>query len=350
MATGTYTPFVPQQYFDNSGNPLSAGSIETFIAGTTTHLATFSDVNLTVQNANPMTLDAGGRPQAGYIFLTPGLSYKFLIKDVTGSTMATPDNILAIPPSSATLDITGVAGETLTAGQVVYLSDGSGARTAGQWFKADNGNSYSSISPEIGVVPFTIASGASGSIRLLGLMTGLSSLTPGTIYYVGTNGGFTATKPTNSRIIGQADSTTSLVIIPNPPFATDTFQFSPTWGNTGTANSLGNGTLNGTYLQIGKLVVYTINLTIGSTTTIGSGAMTLTVPVASPGLGPQGNTSVIMFHSGSGTFYRGNALNSSVTVFVLVDNASPMASVTATNPFTWATGDTIQVTGIYFAA
>lgn len=217
MATGTYFPAVPQQYFDNSGNPLAAGTLETFIAGTTTHLATFSDAGLTVPNANPMTLDASGRPQAGYIFATPGLSYKAVWKDSTGATMTTPDNVLAIPPSSATLDITGTAGETLTAGQLAYLSDGSGAKTAGQWFKADSGSAYSSTTPEIGIIPANISSGSSGTVRLLGQNTGMSSLTVGALYYVGTAGAVTITPPANARLVGQADSTTSLIVTPNPP-------------------------------------------------------------------------------------------------------------------------------------
>lgn len=219
MATGTYAPFVPQQYFDNNGAPLASGTITTQIAGTSTPIATYSDVALTVANANPIPLNAAGRPTSGAIFLSPGSSYKFLIKDSTGSTLATYDNISSVPGSSSNADITGVAGEALTAGQAVYLSDGSGGKVAGTWYKADAANPYSSTSPEVGMVPANIASAGSGTIRLGGAVTGLTSLTIGTTYYIGTAGAMTSTVPSNARKLGVADTTSSLVLWIVPPVA-----------------------------------------------------------------------------------------------------------------------------------
>ncbi len=54
-------PVAPQQYFDNNGNPLSGGKVYTYDAGTTTPRLTWSDINETVPNANPIILDAAGR-------------------------------------------------------------------------------------------------------------------------------------------------------------------------------------------------------------------------------------------------------------------------------------------------
>src|SRR5258706_11534417 len=130
MATGTYSPWIPQQFFNNNGDPLANGSIETFIAGTSTHLATFSDVNLTVPSGNPIPLNSAGYPTSGAIFLSPGQSYKYIRRDSTGSQIAPSyDNISAIPGSSAGVDIIGTAGEALPAGRAVYLSDGTGGKT-----------------------------------------------------------------------------------------------------------------------------------------------------------------------------------------------------------------------------
>ena len=215
MATGTWAPFVPEQYFDDNGNPLNAGTIETFIAGTSTHLATYSDVGLSVANANPLTLNAAGRPPGGAIFLTPGQSYKFLIKDSVGNTIATPDNISAVPASSASVDVLGTAGEAITAGQTVYLSDGSGGKVAGQWYKGDSANTYSSsVAGSVGMAPNAITAGAQGTIRIAGQILGLSSLTIGADYYIGASGAVTATAPTNVRWLGRADSTSSIVLEP----------------------------------------------------------------------------------------------------------------------------------------
>jgi len=109
-------------------------------------------------------------------------------------------------------DVTGTAGETMTAGQAAYLSDGSGGLIAGRWYLADSDNTYSSTLPEVAFVVADVAAAASGTFRLSGRVTGLSGLTPGANYYVSaTAGGITATAPSNSRFVGQADSITSLI-------------------------------------------------------------------------------------------------------------------------------------------
>lgn len=214
MATGTLSPSPWQTVENATGSPLVGAKVYTYIAGTTTLTATYSDAGLTVPNANPIITDSAGRYVA---FLAPGAAYKFVVQDSTGAAIKTVDNITAVPASSANLDITGTAGEALTVGQAVYLSDGSGGKTAGQWYKADAANAYSSSAAvAVGMVPASISSAASGTIRLAGQMTGLSSLALGTTYYIGTAGAVTATQPTNSRIVGVADAVSSLVLNANP--------------------------------------------------------------------------------------------------------------------------------------
>ena len=218
-ATGTITPSPFQLILDNSGNPVNAGCIWTYTAGTSTPVATYTDVALSVANANPIIASTAGRFTA---FLTPGLSYKFTYENTPcsasahGSTLVTADNIAATPPSAANVDTTGTAGEALTAGQVAYLSDGSGGKTPGQWYKADSANPYSSTTNLIAMIPTAISSGATGTIRITGAVTGLSSLTVGATYYVSTTGALTSTAPTNRRVVGQADTATSLVLVGNP--------------------------------------------------------------------------------------------------------------------------------------
>lgn len=223
MATGTYTPDPFEQYNDNAGNPLVGGQLFTYMAGTTTPVATYSDVNLTVQNANPVILDSAGRPTSGAIFLTPGQSYKFVLEDSNSNVIATRDNILGTPTTSSNQDVSGTAGEALTAGQVVYLSDGSASKNAGQWYKADNTNAYSCIQTDVGLVPNAIASGATGTVRRGGSITGLVGLTVGSDYYVGTAGAITSTAPDLRRRLGRADTTSSLVIDLEVPSGSETW-------------------------------------------------------------------------------------------------------------------------------
>lgn len=58
MASVMPTP--KQQFFDAAGNPLSGGLLYTYMAGTTTPKATWSDYGATVPNTNPIVLDARG--------------------------------------------------------------------------------------------------------------------------------------------------------------------------------------------------------------------------------------------------------------------------------------------------
>lgn len=188
-----------------------------YLAGTTTPVNVYSDVTLQTAITQPVTADGNGIFQA--IFLTPGTAYKVDVQSSTGVSLTgyPLDNQLAVPASSATVDTTETAGEALTAGQVVYLSDGQGSKVAGQLYKADSSNAYSSTAPLIGMVIASISQGATGTLRTAGQVTGLTSLTPGADYYVSTSGGLTATAPANARWVGRADSTTSIIIGPNPP-------------------------------------------------------------------------------------------------------------------------------------
>jgi hypothetical protein len=98
--TGTYAPDPFFQVLDSQGHPLSGGKISTYVAGSYTYATTYSDVNLSVANTNPVILDAAGRPTSGAIFLTPGQTYKFVLQDALGTFIGSEkDNIQAVPTS-----------------------------------------------------------------------------------------------------------------------------------------------------------------------------------------------------------------------------------------------------------
>lgn len=224
--TGTVTPTPYQTVLDTSGNPISGAKVCTYLAGTTTPTTTFTDSTLGSANLNPIVTDSAGRFVA---FLAPGAAYKFVYQDATGTAhtcdgavIKSVDNISAVPASAANLDITGTAGEALTAAQWVYESDGSGGKTAGSWYKTDATNTYSSTTPVVGVVPASIASGAAGTVRIAGQQTGLTSLVAGTDYFLSAAiaGAITATAPANRRLVGRADTTSSIVLVPNPSLST----------------------------------------------------------------------------------------------------------------------------------
>src|SRR4051812_10042371 len=56
--------------------------------------------------------------------------------------------------------------------------------------------------------------------------------------------------------------------------------YTPTWTSSGTTPAIGNGTLNGKWIRLGRTVTYRIQLTVGSTTTFGTGNYIWAIPTA----------------------------------------------------------------------
>lgn len=79
------------QYEDNAGNPLIGGKLYFYDSGTTTSKVTFSDIDETTANANPVVLDASGR--AGDIYFSG--SAKIIIKDSSDVTISEKDPVTA---------------------------------------------------------------------------------------------------------------------------------------------------------------------------------------------------------------------------------------------------------------
>lgn len=214
----TLSPVGYQTIEDANGASINGGQVRTRLAGLVTLATTYQDSDGGTPNDNPIVADTAGRFVA---FLTPGVAYDFDYMDADGSIFRTVEGILAVPASAVNLDVDGIAGENLAVNDVVYLSDGSGSKAAGQWFKADADNRYSSTTPIVGMVPFAIAQSATGTVRLAGRLDGLSGLVVGSTYYVSaTAGALTATAPTNARVVGVADATDAIVMVPNPAIAT----------------------------------------------------------------------------------------------------------------------------------
>lgn len=72
------------------GRPLAGAKLYTYVTGTSTPKATFSDAGLTVPNANPVVADSAGR--FGPIFVGPG-DYKITLEDSAGTVISTDDPV-----------------------------------------------------------------------------------------------------------------------------------------------------------------------------------------------------------------------------------------------------------------
>ena len=83
-------PFVKPTYLDNNGRPCSGCKLYSYIAGTSTPQATYSDPSGTFPNANPTILDAAGRAN---IYLS-AFGYKLVLQSSAGSTIWTVDKVV----------------------------------------------------------------------------------------------------------------------------------------------------------------------------------------------------------------------------------------------------------------
>jgi len=108
------------QFLDNAGNVLTGGKLFTYLAGTTTPAAVYTDSTGTAFHANPIILDAAGRvPAGGEIWLSDNINYKFVLKDANDVLIATWDNIIGINSNFVNYTVQEEI-QTATAGQTVF--------------------------------------------------------------------------------------------------------------------------------------------------------------------------------------------------------------------------------------
>jgi hypothetical protein len=102
------------QFFDNNGAPLTGGKLYTYAAGTTTPQTTYTTNSGATAHANPIILDSAGRVSAGgQIWLTVGLSYKFVLKTSVDVQIWSADNITGISGAGLVQNFTGTGSQTI---------------------------------------------------------------------------------------------------------------------------------------------------------------------------------------------------------------------------------------------
>lgn len=123
-----------------------------------------------------------------------------------------------------------------------------------------------------------------------------------------------------------------------------------TWTPTFANFTKGSATVNARYIQIGKTVHYSLEITL-SGSTMGSNP-TFSLPVAT-------NTKTVMFPMGVGYILDNGTASynmrirwaSTTTVEMSYWNSSATgAGISSSTPMTWANGDSISINGTYEAA
>lgn len=131
--------------------------------------------------------------------------------------------------------------------------------------------------------------------------------------------------------------------------------FTPTTTNI----TVGNGTETALYCRFGDgttdgLVAWHYELLFGSTTAF-TGAITIDYPVAGVGGRRAAQISTVYCEDSSGTDYFGRIYPNTTTngrprVFNSAGTYVTGTNITATVPFTWASGDRIAIGGVYQSA
>ena len=123
--------------------------------------------------------------------------------------------------------------------------------------------------------------------------------------------------------------------------------YTPTWTSTGTAPALGNGTLNGSYIRVGKLCTFKLYFSRGSTSTNGTGNYTFTFPFTSSMAGGTACGTFYLEDSGVAGYVGVITLGTPTTFGLRIPTNT---EVGATSPFTWGTGDFAVLTGTFEVA
>lgn len=156
-----------------------------------------------------LTVDAIYYPDgSGNLTTTPGL-----IRIPLGVALTT--SVLLFNPKVSSFKVTpGTSGAALSVGQLVYKNPNNG-----KWYPSDPTSGDSGYCKDVGFVAFA-AGGADVTINVIlpgQIVSGLSGLTAGVVYYPGASGTLSATRGAFSRPLGIAKSTTELAFFPLEP-------------------------------------------------------------------------------------------------------------------------------------
>lgn len=110
---------VAGQVFNDNGDPLAGGKIYTYLAGTTTPAASYTSSSGSIAHTNPIILDGAGRVPSGEIWLTDGITYKFVVEDSVSNLIGTYDNLTGINSNFVAFTNQQEI-QTATAGQTVF--------------------------------------------------------------------------------------------------------------------------------------------------------------------------------------------------------------------------------------
>lgn len=318
--------------------------------GDTTSTPTFTGDNLVLTGNSPRLLNCGSQWAAGRAVKATGAHVQIIggcgVYQTADSSASGYDIELGVS-GTATLyhQITNIYSSQSTGG--ILATDVGSLMVSGSQFGkltiqagttpvGSNGGNYSTNR-----ITGNISINLSNSVFAANQCSG-STITFG----AGTSGHFFDTS--NAIQVGTTitdNSSASLIV--NSNVATP-ISYTPTWTAASVNPTLGNGSLSGQYVKTGKRVDFTFVLSIGSTTTLGTGVWYFSLPAI------------------PSTVFRwqavGSCLVSGVANYVLVgttlDDGTARLILTSDNsgnnvgpaiPAAWTTGSNLYVSGTYYS-
>lgn len=357
--TSGIMPWIDPQFFDSNGDPLAGGSLTFYAAGTNTLIDVFSDSAHLVSLGSTVSLNSTGRPVSGSTLVTVyfgASSYKIVLKDSGGTTIRTADNItdiaflaqLAVQPSQQTSTLTGTVNN--------FPLDGS---------PSGSGFTYSTLVLRMNNASATFITGFTAGVggqRLIVVSVGA-----GDVFLYHQDAGSLA----SARMINLSTTAGTPLLhgqgIAEFVYDGVTFRwrmvrhemgnygtYTPTWGiicSVGpcTLPTVGNGTLTGRYLQVGRMVFLDIRFVIGSTSVMPTGThtFTFTLPIAAVDTTSQvGGTASVLDNTTRYWHLIPTLTTTSTILLNMIDNSSGQASSTV--PMTWTTNDAASISMWYF--
>jgi len=129
MPTVALAPVPTHQFFDSNGDPLTGGLLYTYVVGTTTPKATYTDATGNSANENPIALNSRGEAS---IFILTDENYKWVLKTAAGVTIWTRDNFGFANPTYEDANVTDdlvVGGDVTVTGALTAT----GGVFGGEW-------------------------------------------------------------------------------------------------------------------------------------------------------------------------------------------------------------------------
>lgn len=124
--------------------------------------------------------------------------------------------------------------------------------------------------------------------------------------------------------------------------------YTPTWTASTTNPTIGNGSVNGRYIALGKLIFVAIRVNFGSTTNAGTGLYMFGLPFPSPSIPVNWLATGVILNGGK-TFSMTGYTDSAQRINAMYDASGNRLS--AVGVFgTWASGDFILLSTAYESA